>query len=97
MGIPFSSILKGGSTFQAFAAKPDDICTLQYTGGTTGASKGVMLTNKSILSNIAQALTVLSNLEKPLHGANVIAPGDPRVDWCVGLFAAQSGWRRVRL
>jgi long-chain acyl-CoA synthetase len=72
--IPFSSILKGGSTFQAFVAKPDDICTLQYTGGTTGASKGVMLTNKSILSNIAQALTVLSNLEKSLHGANVIAP-----------------------
>jgi long-chain acyl-CoA synthetase len=72
--IPFSAILKGGSTFQAFVAKPDDICTLQYTGGTTGVSKGVMLTNKSILSNIAQALTVLSNLEKPIHGANVIAP-----------------------
>jgi len=72
--IPFSSVLKTGSTFKAFAAKPDDICTLQYTGGTTGASKGVMLTNKSILSNIAQALTVLSNLDKPLYGASVVAP-----------------------
>lgn len=72
--IPFSQALKSGCTFQAYAAKLNDICTLQYTGGTTGASKGVMLTNKSVLSNIAQALSVLSSREKSLEGACTIAP-----------------------
>ncbi|MGB1333549.1 MAG: AMP-binding protein [Porticoccaceae bacterium] len=72
--IPFSQVLKSGCTFQAYPAKLNDICTLQYTGGTTGASKGVMLTNKSVLSNIAQALSVLSSREKSLEGACTIAP-----------------------
>ena len=72
--IPFSDVLKSSCTFLAYSAKLDDICTLQYTGGTTGASKGVMLTNKSVLSNIAQCLTVLSSREKTLEGACTIAP-----------------------
>lgn len=72
--IPFSQVLKSGCIFQAYSAKLNDICTLQYTGGTTGASKGVMLTNKSFLSNIAQALSVLSSREKSLEGACTIAP-----------------------
>ncbi len=72
--IPFLQVLKSGCTFQAYPAKLNDICTLQYTGGTTGASKGVMLTNKSVLSNIAQALSVLSSREKSLEGACTIAP-----------------------
>jgi len=72
--IPFSRVLKSESTFQPYSAQVNDICTLQYTGGTTGASKGVMLTNKTVLSNIAQCLTVLSTREKSLEGACVIAP-----------------------
>ena len=72
--IPFSQLLKSCCIFQAYSAKLNDICTLQYTGGTTGASKGVMLTNKSVLSNIAQALSVLSSREKSLEGACTIAP-----------------------
>ena len=32
----------------------DDVVLLQYTGGTTGISKGAMLTNKNLLSNMAQ-------------------------------------------
>ena len=72
--IPFSQLLKSGCIFQAYSAKLNDICTLQYTGGTTGASKGVMLTNKSVLSNIAQALSVLSSREKSLEGVCTIAP-----------------------
>ena len=72
--IPFSKVLKAGCTFQAHSSKLNDICTLQYTGGTTGASKGVMLTNKTVLSNIAQSLAVLANREKSLEGACTIAP-----------------------
>jgi len=32
----------------------DDIAVLQYTGGTTGVSKGVMLTHRNIVANILQ-------------------------------------------
>jgi long-chain acyl-CoA synthetase len=32
----------------------DDVALLQYTGGTTGVSKGVMLTHRNILANVIQ-------------------------------------------
>ena len=33
---------------------PDDIALLQYTGGTTGVSKGAMLTHRNVLANMQQ-------------------------------------------
>jgi long-chain acyl-CoA synthetase len=33
----------------------DDIAFLQYTGGTTGVSKGAMLTHRNIIANLQQA------------------------------------------
>lgn len=33
---------------------PDDLAVLQYTGGTTGAPRGVMLTHRSIFANVVQ-------------------------------------------
>ena len=33
---------------------PDDICLIQYTGGTTGLPKGVELTHRNIFSNLTQ-------------------------------------------
>ena len=36
-----------------------DICLLQYTGGTTGVSKGAMLTNYNLLSNLQQGLSFI--------------------------------------
>lgn len=33
---------------------PDDVILLQYTGGTTGVSKGAMLTNRNLISNVLQ-------------------------------------------
>ena len=38
-------------------AKPDDVALLQYSGGTTGVPKAVMLTHRNLMSNNLQALT----------------------------------------
>ncbi len=37
---------------------PDRIATLQYTGGTTGVSKGAVLTEGNLIANIAQCIEV---------------------------------------
>jgi long-chain acyl-CoA synthetase len=33
---------------------PDDIASFQYTGGTTGVAKGVMLTHRNLIANVEQ-------------------------------------------
>ncbi len=38
---------------------PDDVAALQYTGGTTGVSKGATLTHRNLVANIMQCETVL--------------------------------------
>jgi long-chain acyl-CoA synthetase len=45
------------------AAHPDSVALLQYTGGTTGISKGAMLTHRNILSNVLQLVSWLPDLE----------------------------------
>src|SRR5215203_4242273 len=37
-------------------AKPDDVALLQYTGGTTGVPKGVMLTHANLCANARQSM-----------------------------------------
>jgi long-chain acyl-CoA synthetase len=41
---------------QARSVRPDDLATIVYTSGTTGTSKGAMLTHGNIASNIACSL-----------------------------------------
>ncbi len=42
---------------------PESIAVLQYTGGTTGIPKGAMLTNKNLVCNTYQSLSVIPDLE----------------------------------
>jgi long-chain acyl-CoA synthetase len=44
-----------GAQFKPVDLTHEDLAFLQYTGGTTGLSKGAMLTHRNILANIEQA------------------------------------------
>jgi len=52
------NVLKEGARlkFKAADVTPEDLAFLQYTGGTTGVSKGAMLTHRNVLANCQQAL-----------------------------------------
>jgi long-chain acyl-CoA synthetase len=55
--VTFKQALKLGTQhrFQTVPTNHDDIAFLQYTGGTTGVSKGAVLTNKNMVANMQQA------------------------------------------
>ncbi|WP_147803446.1 AMP-binding protein [Alkalicoccus halolimnae] len=46
-----------------------DLALLQYTGGTTGAAKGVMLTHRNLVANTTQAIRWMYTMK---HGEEVI-------------------------
>ncbi|MGH8748880.1 MAG: long-chain-fatty-acid--CoA ligase [Burkholderiales bacterium] len=67
----FNAVIAAGSamTLKPVAVGQDDLAFLQYTGGTTGISKGAMLTHRNILANIAQSSF---NLTALLEGATPV-------------------------
>ncbi len=44
-----------GKPFTAAKVGPDDIAVLQYTGGTTGVSKGAVLLHRNLVANLLQS------------------------------------------
>ncbi|CRK57470.1 Long-chain-fatty-acid--CoA ligase [Alloactinosynnema sp. L-07] len=46
-----------GVDFEPIAADPDDLAYLQYTSGSTGDPRGVMITHRNIMANVRQAVT----------------------------------------
>ncbi|MEO5596733.1 MAG: AMP-binding protein [Lysobacteraceae bacterium] len=55
--VRFNEVLRRGSrrNLPAIKIDPEDIAFLQYTGGTTGVSKGAMLTHRNLVANMQQA------------------------------------------
>ncbi len=77
-------VASGDSGFKNADVKPDDLAAIVYTSGTTGKSKGVMLTQRNIASNAVSACRNAQGegcgvLALPLHHtfgmvANVLVP-----------------------
>jgi long-chain acyl-CoA synthetase len=71
--IAFNDALARGAkaTLPTVDLKGDDIAFLQYTGGTTGVSKGAVLTHRNVLANVAQIAAWIGPGLKP--GQELIA------------------------
>lgn len=63
-------------SFKPVDIKPDDIALLQYTGGTTGVSKGAVLLHRNVIANVLQAEAWNEPVMKSL------APGEQAVTVC---------------
>ena len=77
---PFLKALQKGKTGRYLPPPPvslDDPAVLQYTGGTTGLSKGAVLTHRNLVANMLQAQAALSQTDengRPVlnHGQEII-------------------------
>jgi long-chain acyl-CoA synthetase len=59
--VKFTKAIVLGKSFSlpTVAHNPEDVIILQYTGGTTGVSKGAMLTNRNLISNMLQIRSIM--------------------------------------
>jgi len=62
--VTFKQVIAAGQAerYQAPQVLGDDLAFLQYTGGTTGVSKGAMLTHRNMIANLEQAAGCLDPL-----------------------------------
>jgi len=60
--VKFNTVLARGSKLPLTPVKVtgDDLAFLQYTGGTTGPSKGVMLTHRNMVANLEQTKATIN-------------------------------------
>ena len=64
---------KGGVSQTPIDAK-EDLALLQYTGGTTGVSKGVMLTHYNLVANVTQARAWFTDAEPGKESVLIALP-----------------------
>jgi long-chain acyl-CoA synthetase len=98
--VRFGDTLRQGAglTLERRPQTLDDIAFLQYTGGTTGVSKGAMLTHRNMVANILQSTAWINGL---------FADGEPGVAITAlpmyhifaltanGLMFARAGWKNI--
>ena len=57
-------MIAGGVDYDANTALPGDVTNIQYTSGTTGAPKGVLLTHRNLVNNADLCGRSLGSLRK---------------------------------
>lgn len=74
--VKFSEALKQGKKFKIkeFESLPDTVIVHQYTGGTTGVSKGAMLTNRNLVANMLQIKAIFEPYMKDQEEHVVLCP-----------------------
>ena len=62
--IKFNKVMAKGSklSFSSVTVTGEDLAFLQYTGGTTGPSKGAMLTHRNMVANLEQSNAATKNV-----------------------------------
>lgn len=71
--IYFKSALLSGKKlfFDTVDIQQTDLAFLQYTGGTTGRSKGAMLTHRNIVANVLQCVSWIHDAKEQRHGVMI--------------------------
>ncbi len=69
----FKSVMSSNHLLTPAELTHDDIAFLQYTGGTTGVSKGATLSNSNVLSNTSQNTEWLNVVEVPENPTYICA------------------------
>jgi long-chain acyl-CoA synthetase len=92
-----SAVNEGASLALApVEVSPDDLAFLQYTGGTTGVSKGAMLSHGNVSTNVLQAEAWLG---RSWDSVGVVLTAIPLYHIfalsCNGLLFARLGWKNV--
>jgi long-chain acyl-CoA synthetase len=72
--ISLSQVLSAPADRFDAGTDPDDVAVLQYTGGTTGVSKGAMLSHRALVANTLQCRSWFTNLRDGGDAAMAVMP-----------------------
>src|SRR6058998_1498882 len=72
--VAFSEVLSAPAEPFDGGTRPDDLAVLQYTGGTTGISKGAMLSHRALVANTLQCRSWFANLRDGTGTAMAVMP-----------------------